>query len=285
MSKAQSGTPPDRRFSSEAELVVQAREWLLDLVSGDEGHWLVVDEHLVGAKIPDLISARVDLRSLRSRIRSAQWQPLTGGELRVLELLRPDRSMRLSTIATHMGHTNEGTRRVIRHLEALGYVERVAGGGFVRTRNRYRMFTRLVAVEAKLRDWRRALVQARSHRTFAQECYVVFDAAYRSRFEPARAHFEASGTGLISLSPGGQPTRLVRARSSRRVDPNAFALAGEELWLRLQGVTRPLPQTRLPNAAARIAHRGAPGSPESRSKRLSRLLDDLGVREASHLCS
>src|SRR5438552_75479 len=96
---AQSGASPERRFSSEAELVVQARDWLLDVVSADEGHWLVVDEHLVGSKIPDLIAARVDLSSLRSRIRSAQWQPLTGGELRVLEMLRPDRSTRLSTIA------------------------------------------------------------------------------------------------------------------------------------------------------------------------------------------
>jgi hypothetical protein len=41
--------------------------------------------------------------------------------------------------------------------------------------------------------------------------------------------------------------------------PTTFALAGEQLWLRLQGVTPTLPQTRLPNAAALIARPGELG--------------------------
>ena len=60
-------------FRAEAELVPFARDWLLDNVSRGREHWLVVDEHLVGTRIPDLLAARVDPRAFRARIRADQW--------------------------------------------------------------------------------------------------------------------------------------------------------------------------------------------------------------------
>ncbi len=266
---------PSSPFRSEAELVPFAREWLLDSLSHSGQHWLVIDEHLVGTRIPDLLAARVDLRALRARIRAKQWDPLAAGELRVLGRLRQDRSISVSAVAIAVGYTDDAARRLLRRLERFGYIAQDNTGGFRRIRARYRIFTRLIAVEAKLRDWRRALVQARSHRSFAQECYVVFDASYETRFMNATPHFTASGTGLLAVHASDGVKRVLTPRASRKIDPNAFALAGEQLWLRLQGVTRPLPQTRLPNAAALIAHREGPGSPGSRSKTLVKLLDDL----------
>jgi DNA-binding MarR family transcriptional regulator len=252
-----------------------AREWLLDDLSRREGHWLVVDEHLVGTRIPDLLAARVDLRVLRARVRAEQWEALNSSELRLLALLREDRSVSVRSAANRLGYTHPTTRRLLRRLEHLGYAGQDRASSFRRIRSRYRIFTRLIAVEAKLRDWRRALVQARSHRSFAQESFVVFDAAYADRFNRAKPHFMSSGTGLIAVDTEGNVERLIRARGSRKVDAAAFALAGEELWLRLQGVTRPLPQTRLPSGAALIARPGRRDSPESRSRSLSRLLDAL----------
>jgi hypothetical protein len=262
-------------FRSEAEVVPFAREWLLDDLSRRDGHWLVVDEHLVGTRIPDLLAARVDLRPLRARVRAEQWEALNSSELRLLGLLRDDRSLSVRSAASGLGYTQATTRRLLRRLEKLGYVGQDGRNGFRRIRNRYKIFTRLIAVEAKLRDWRRALVQARSHRSFAQESFVVFDAAYAARFNRAKEHFMSSGTGLIAVDTDGNVERFLRARGSRRVNAAAFALAGEELWLRLQGFTRPLPQTRLPGGAALIARPGQRDSPQSRSKSLSRLLDAL----------
>lgn len=273
--KPEAAGTASKALRSEAELIPFAREWLLDSVSRDRAHWLIIDEHLVGTRIPDLLAARVDLRALRARIRAEQWESLTVTELEVLGFLRPDRPTSISTVATVVGYTDHTVRRVLRRLERLGYVSQHGARGFRRIRTRYKLFSRFIAVEAKLRDWRRALVQARSHRSFAQECYVVFDAAYAARFESARRYFEASGTGLIAVHPPDGIVRVLKSRASRAFDPNAFAFAGEQLWLRLQGLTRPLPQTRLPGAAALIARPGGPGSPESRSKTLLRLLDDL----------
>lgn len=252
-----------------------AREWLLDSVSHSGGHWLVIDEHLVGTRIPDLLAARVNLDEFQARIRAEQWKSLTASELRTLALLRQDRPTRVSTVSAAIGHTDDAARRLLRRLEDLGYVSQHGARGFRRLRTRYKLFNRLIAVEAKLRDWRRALVQARSHRAFAQECYVAFDAAYAARFESAAAYFRASGTGLLAVRQPDEVLSILRARGSRGFDPNSFAFAGEQLWLRLQGVTRSLPQTRLPNAAALIARPIEPGFPESHSKILLRLLADL----------
>lgn len=263
------------RFRSEVDLVPHAREWLLDILSGGREHWLVVDEHLVGTRIPDLLAARVDLRAFRSRIRAKQWDPLNESELVALASLRLDRLTSVQAVATAIGFTPDATRRLLRRLESLGYASEDHAGAFRKLRGRYKVFSRFVAVEAKLRDWRRALVQARAHRSFAQECYVAFDASYSERFALRHSYFEASGTGLLSVSPIDGVRRVLRPRGSRSVDPATFAVAGEQLWLRLQGVTRSLPQSRLPNAAALIARPGELVSPESRSRSLSKLVADL----------
>lgn len=263
------------RFRAEADLVPFARDWLLDTVSGSRDHWLVVDEHLVGTRIPDLLAARVDLRAFRARIRAEQWQPLTEGEIVVLTSLRRDRVTSVQAVAAAVGYTPDATRRLLRRLERLGYASEYRRGGFRKVQGRYKIFSRFVAVEAKLRDWRRALVQARAHRSFAQECYVAFDASYADRFALGHSYFRASGTGLLAVSATNGAERVLRPRGSRSVDPTTFAVAGEQLWLRLQGVTRSLPQTRLPNAAALIARPEELASPESRSRTLSKLLADL----------
>ena len=274
------GLDPDpvaSRFRAEAELLPYARDWLLEKVSAGTSHWLLIDEHLVGTRIPDLIAARVDLRAMRTRIRSERWASLNLGELSALNVLRPDRPTSVEGVAFAIGYTYDPCRRILRKLEDHGYVRQRGANGFVRVRTRDKLFTRFVALEAKLRDWRRSVVQARAHLAFAQETYVAFDAAYAGRFTAMMSHFQGLGTGLIAISTSGEVTPLLRARGNRRVDPMAFAYAGEQLWSRLQGVTRPLPQTRLPNAAALIAHRAGSGSPESRSKTLEKLLGDLEV--------
>ncbi len=277
MRKRDSLNDSSPRFRAEADLIPFARDWLLDTVSGPRDHWLVVDEHLMGTRIPDLLAARVDLQVFRARIRAEQWEPLRESELVALGTLRRDRLTSVQTVASKLGFTMDATRRLLRRLDELGYVSESRGRGFRKVRNRYRMFSRFIAVEAKLRDWRRALVQARAHRTFAQECYVAYDASYTDRFTGGRSHYRASGIGLLAVSSADGATRLVRPRASRSVDPAVFAAASEQLWLRLQGVTRPLPQTRLPNAAALIAHPGELRSPESRSRSLSKLLADLAT--------
>lgn len=61
----------------------------------------------------------------------------------------------------------------------------------------------VVAIELKIRDWHRGLLQAFRYRNFTNEVYVVLD---REHLQPALAnsnHFQRAGVGLASFAEDG----------------------------------------------------------------------------------
>lgn len=65
-------------------------------------------------------------------------------------------------------------------------------------------FSQVVAIEAKLRDWRRALVQAYRYLQFSTESWVLLDYARAASAIKERALFESCGIGLASFSSIGE---------------------------------------------------------------------------------
>lgn len=68
---------------------------------------------------------------------------------------------------------------------------------------------KIFAVEAKLRDWRRALEQARRYREYAHQSWVLLD---KTHIRPALANvdvFKRANVGLATISVDGEVERLV----------------------------------------------------------------------------
>lgn len=65
-------------------------------------------------------------------------------------------------------------------------------------------FSQVVAIEAKLRDWRRALVQAYRYLQFSTESWVLLDHARAASAIREQALFESCGIGLASFSAIGE---------------------------------------------------------------------------------
>lgn len=63
--------------------------------------------------------------------------------------------------------------------------------------------TRSFAFEAKLRDWRKALVQAYRYRAFSEYSYVVLDEAKAQAAVENLDLFERSSVGLVTVSVDG----------------------------------------------------------------------------------
>jgi hypothetical protein len=63
---------------------------------------------------------------------------------------------------------------------------------------------RIIAVEAKLRDWRRALYQAAQHTSYASHCWVVLDRTVLPTACKYAQQFKDRGIGLAGLSTDGQ---------------------------------------------------------------------------------
>lgn len=92
-------------------------------------------------------------------------------------------------------------------------------------------FTEVVAIEAKLRDWRRALVQAYRYLQFSTESWVLLDHARAASAVKERAMFESCGIGLASFSTAGELHIHVFAEN-RRWDGGALAWRTQALLAR-----------------------------------------------------
>lgn len=148
--------------------------------SADEP-WVLLDEHQVHGRIPDLVVGRIDVDVLRARLEGGWDRALGEPELRALHAMRPDRGRSLGSVADQMHVGETRARDVLRRLVVDGFAEQTGSGSYARRAPIQPVLNRVVSVEAKRSDLVAAFSQARSHATFADLSIVVFDAAYRRR--------------------------------------------------------------------------------------------------------
>lgn len=102
------------------------------------------------------------------------------------------------SLAACIGTSARGTQRVIAQMAAVGLAKLNPYGLSISTVPKA-PYARIIAVEAKISEWQRVLVQAYRNLQFADESWVVLDHAY---VRPALAQigrFQASGVGLASI--------------------------------------------------------------------------------------
>lgn len=75
---------------------------------------------------------------------------------------------------------------------------------WIKTRDPLPVAERIVALEAKLRDWRRALYQAVQYTSYAFEVWVVLDTTFLHSALVHVDEFERRGIGLLGLSANGE---------------------------------------------------------------------------------
>lgn len=173
--------------------------------------WVMLDEHQVHTRIPDLVIGRVDLEVLQERIRGGWGRALTQTELRALHSMRPDRGRSLRSLADEMRVGEARAREVLRSLVAEGFAERTSSGSYARRAPVRPVLDFVVSVEAKRSDLLAAFRQARAHTLFADRCVVAFDLAYLHRAQAVKQVYRREGFGLLGLSAAsGDWVQLVR---------------------------------------------------------------------------
>lgn len=222
--------------------------------------WVLLDEHQLHSRIPDLVVARIDLDALAARLAGGWGRALRPGELRALRSLRPDRGRSLHAISRELGVGEARAHEILRGLVAEEFVERTETGTFARRAPIQPVLDYVVSIEAKRVDLRRAFSQAHANGAFADVSIVAFDLAHRTRAEAMGAAYASEGLGLLGLSAEGRPWEyIVRPRRSRLFAALGRALAAEQTFARLLGTAvRRLPQTRLPGDSHATASPSAP---------------------------
>lgn len=170
------------------------------------------------AGVPDIVFLRYDSAALQDRRGRAFIVDLP--DVRTMLALTDRRSgrdgMDLPALSERVALGERRLRSVILpRLADGGHVSR--DGSFWRPTHSYpSLATRIVTVEAKLRDWRKGLMQASRHRLAADAAWVAIDAAASSPALKGSDWFETYGVGLAAISVDGIVAPRIRPAVQRQ---------------------------------------------------------------------
>lgn len=127
--------------------------------------------------------------------------------------------------------TRSSRRSITRSISNLinhGYIQEQTGVYFLSCS--YQMsFVKNFAIEAKLKDWKRALKQAYRYKWFAEYSFVVLDAHYSKSALKNINIFEKYNVGLASMSVSGKLIRHFNPKPEVPLDPKMRMLFSEQV--------------------------------------------------------
>jgi hypothetical protein len=203
------------RFDTEAQLVERL---LLHLHNSANRAYRAEVELDAGVGLADIV---VYTRRART---THEMRLLAAVPPRLAPLLDPQTANGIQTsahLATVLGLSKPAAQRVMAQLQRLDLFEKRPLGSLKSVKAL--PFERIIAVEAKLSDWSRALVQAYRNRQFADESWVVLDhRCYKAAFAQLE-RFNTSGVGLASVDVLGN-------LYIHHLAPSAPAMSATKRW-------------------------------------------------------
>ncbi|CAH0172964.1 hypothetical protein [Microbacterium sp. Bi128] len=187
--------------------------------------------------VPDLAGVRFDFNRIADRD-AAGVRPLST-DTEVRAVLAIGAGATAADIAARAKLSPDYVRRaVLPLLSDLGWITRtVAGGVQLRPEARW-VGRRVVTVEAKLRDWRKALAQARRQQLSADAAYIALDSGTLSGIRDHLAQIARGGIGVMAVDAELQRARVL-VRPARVFDTRRHAgralLAERSLEMMLRG--------------------------------------------------
>lgn len=214
-----------------------------DLCAGLVGEPQVFFEVPLAAGVPDVVIVAFDDDAVRARLAAGLGPVVDLVAVRALVALEAG-AQDLRDVAATAGVSPGYLRRgVLPKLVSGGWLELLAGG-VIRVRHAYEpVVSWAVSVEAKRRDWAKAVGQAHRHLPAADRVFVALDAAYAGRAVENATHLAGTGVGVVTVNAGADapsaavdvvtfpnPNRPRLPRGHRRKNPAAAALLGERAW-------------------------------------------------------
>lgn len=107
--------------------------------------------------------------------------------------------------ASLTGVTVRYAQRILQAFEAADVLVRGSAKDHWNKRSQpFLPLLNLISIEAKLRDWNRALEQAVRNKSFADESWVLLDAAHERSLKSNLAEFRSRNVGVLTLSTAGE---------------------------------------------------------------------------------
>lgn len=158
--------------------------------------------------VPDVLAVVGPPETLEARLRLSVPPLLNQVDAGIVASTSPRRGRAAEAIAANLGWSQETIERRIPHLVRVGAISRVNSDRFVRSHDLVPV-GRLYAIEAKVKDWQRAVRQARKYAVWC-DSYVIVMPELGPSSTPAVT--ETTGADAGGLMLGGQWVRRPRIR-------------------------------------------------------------------------
>lgn len=209
-------------FKTEKGLVSLFRE-NIDLFFKIEENPIVLEEVGLGFGIADLVIS--ELNSLETTLNR---EPLNLVDINIYKLIEKKKKVTIDLVS-------EKTRCNKRQINSS--LEKLIKGNFIQKEDMYYVFTnkyelsfkRSIAIEAKLKNWKRALMQAYRYKWFADYSYVVLDNAHIKTALENIELFKRYNIGLISISSDGNIFKHNMPKKQKPLDIKMQILLSETI--------------------------------------------------------
>lgn len=156
-------------------------------------------------------------------------QSLTKHDIAIYKLAEKHRYCIVSDIAKTTRLNKQQIDSSLSKLGELGYVV-WRDQNTIELAKKYENTIRdVVAVEAKLKDWRRALNQAYRYKWFASRSYVLLDDAHLKPAIKNLTSFQEMGVGLMSLDLAGNCKTVYEPISDKPINDKMVMLLNEQV--------------------------------------------------------
>lgn len=196
----------------------------------------------VGYGVADLVfinKSGFNRKNCTLRKRNGQISPLLGEEFfKTLSLIPDEHNSEPAVEFDYIAKKSSLSRsylkyNVLRELENKGYVKQVGNQRYFKINGWLPITNEIIAIEAKLKDWKRGAIQANRYKAFANRVYLAVPK------ETARlvdtTFLRKHNIGLISLNVQNLTKRfVVSCKPVKPFDEYKSNFAAEHFWSRKQ---------------------------------------------------
>lgn len=206
-----------RRFEPQAELILHelARPAAASL-PGVADEVLLIPEMPGPLGLPDFIALAGGQGWLLARHASGVQPILAEADCCVLAMLHPGQPLSSATVARRMGWPLSALAPILARLEKIGAVETTSGGAHT-VNPALVPHGSVFALEAKLKNWQKAVLQGRAYRSWADNYVVLLGELGRVAEQRAAERVARDGAGLYSSSGWIVRPRMRRPAPAKRL--------------------------------------------------------------------
>jgi len=185
----------------------------------------IFEEVSLGYGIADLVICDLDIEN---NTIDRDYEILSSFDINIYTIVKKLISVNFQTISNKTRSSKKAITTSINRLIQRGLIQQK--DDVITIKREYILpFSNSYAIEAKLKDWKRALQQAHRYKWFAEYSYVVLDEHYSRVAKNNIDSFKKYNIGLATINPEGQFKRIFNPSKQAPYDPIMPILFSEQL--------------------------------------------------------